>query len=181
MTSGLVCLFQRFESARRHVNDGRELGPPRHVRQWADQGFATVIDFVPAKLELPPTEVTVNVTEAVCLRSPDLLTVQVVGEQFPEPDAPLLHAPETVVATGEPLLVTVIVTFAVHLDPLFTLDPLRETVTIGGAETVTFLEVVPEAPSSSETVSVTEYVPPAAYVCEGLTPPPEVLSPKLQA
>jgi len=140
-----------------------------------------VIDGVPPKLELPPTDVTVNVTEVVLVRIPDLLTVQVVGEHVPEPVAPLLQVPETLVATGEPLFVTAIVTFAVHRDPLRTLELLRDTIFAGGADAVTLFVLDAWAPSLSVTVSVTAYVPSVPYVCEEVTPLPVNVSPKLQA
>ena len=114
-----------------------------------------MIDFVPPKLELPPIRFTVKVTEVVLVRIPDLLTAQVVGEQLPEPVAPLLHVPEAVVARGEPSLVTAIVTVAVHRDPLRRLERLRDTVTVGGIEMVTLLDVDACAPASSVTVSET--------------------------
>jgi hypothetical protein len=104
---------------------------------------------------------TVKVTEVVLLRIPDLLTAHGAGvvEQLPVPLAPLLHAPETVVETGEPLLVTAIVTVAVQVEPLLTLDPLSAT--IGGSETETLFDVASVAPWSSVVVRATEYVPAA--------------------
>jgi hypothetical protein len=110
------------------------------------QGRRTTIDLVPSKLELPPTVLTVNVTEFVRFRIPDLLAEHGAGvvEQLAPPLAPPLHAPETLVARGVPLLVTPTVTVAVQVDPLLALDALRETV--AGAETVTLLEELPAAP-----------------------------------
>ena len=74
-----------------------------------------------------------------------------------EPVAPSLHDPATTAPeTGKPLFVTAIVTFAVHVDPLFVLEPERATARPPLDElTVTLRDVLPVAESSSVTVSVT--------------------------
>ena len=73
----------------------------------------------PSKLELPSTVFTLKVTDVVRFDIADLLTVQVVGEQVPAPVAPLLHVPETVVATGEPFCTTAMVTLLSSLTCCF--------------------------------------------------------------
>ena len=104
----------------------------------------TTIDFVPPKLELPATELTVNVTERVAFLMPVLVAVHGVAAHVPDPLAPLLHAHDTVADIGEPFCVTVTSTLAFQRDPDTT-----------GAVTVTFWELLPVAPSSSVAVKVT--------------------------
>jgi hypothetical protein len=102
---------------------------------------------------------TVNLTELVLLRIPDLLTEQGadVVEQLADPLAPLLQLPATVVETGEPPLVTDTVTVAVHVEPLLAAD--LPSATVDGTVTVTSFEAVAVAASSSVVVSATENVP----------------------
>ena len=137
----------------------------------------TTIDFVPPKLELPATVLTVNVTECTEFLMPVLVTVHGDPAHVPDPLAPLLHVHDTVAAVGEPFCVTVIRTLAVQRDPVVTREPWSDTDTTG-AVTVTFWELVPVAPSSSVAVSVTLYVPLDAYVCDTVAPVPDAPSPK---
>ena len=71
-----------------------------------------MIDFCPPKLELPPTVLTVSLTEAVRFLIPVFVTVHGDEEHVPDPVAPLLHVQETFVETGAPFCVTVITTLA---------------------------------------------------------------------
>ncbi len=112
-----------------------------------------VIDFCPPKLELPPTVLTVSLTEAVLLLIPVFVTVHGVEEHVPDPLAPLLHVQDTLVEIGAPFRVTVMTTLARHLVPLLTALPWRETK--GGAVTVTSWVALPVAPSSSVAVRTT--------------------------
>lgn len=153
------------------------------------QGFETVIELVPPNVVLPPTVFTVKRTDPTFFRIPDFETVHcplepVVHDALPL--APLLQDPETATpAAGEPLFVTAIVTFAVHLEPLLTLVLVSATfVPLVEEETVTLREELPVEPSSSVTVSVTVYVPGLLYVCDGVAVAPFVVvpaPPKLQA
>src|SRR5918996_2674909 len=95
------------------------------------QGFDTTIDFVPPKASLPPTLSTVNVTEPTRLAISAFETVHwplpsVVHEALP--DVPFDHVPDTTTPdAGEPFEVTVVVTLAVQVEPLFALEPVSET------------------------------------------------------
>jgi len=116
-----------------------------------------VIELVPVKVELPSTVVTVKRTEATFLRIRDFETEHhpfdpVVHED--DPLAPLLQLPDTTApGAGKPSRVIVTVTVAFHRVPLLALDPVSETVVAPvGFVTVTVLEAVPVAPSSSVTV-----------------------------
>jgi hypothetical protein len=150
-----------------------------------DHGLAIAIELVPVNVELPATVFTVKRTDPTFFLIPDFDTVHCPSDPViheAAPVAPLLQVPETDTAcTGEPLLVTVIRTFAVHCDPLLVLEPASATlVTAADGVTVMLDDVLPMAPSSSWTVSVTVYVPPFGYACETVTPVPAVLSPKFQ-
>lgn len=149
-------------------------------------GFETTSDFVPPKLELPFTAETVNVTDPTRFGMPDFETEHwplAFVVHVPLPVVPLLHDHATVAPeSGEPLSVTVIVTFAVHFEPLLALEPASATLTpVPGELTVTFCDALPVAPALSVTVSVTAYVPPAAYVCEGSSAVELAPSPKVHA
>ena len=117
-----------------------------------------MIDFCPPKLELPPTVLTVSLTEAVRSLIPVIVTVQGDDEHVPDPVAPLLHVQAMLVETGDPFCVTVITTLAFQRGPAFTAFPWSDTTGIG-AVTVTLCVALPVAPSSSVAVSVTPYVP----------------------
>jgi hypothetical protein len=132
-------------------------------------GFETVIDFVVA-----PADVAVSVTDPVRFGIPLFDSVQGVDPHVPVP--PLLQLHET----EAPLFVEMF-TLAVQLEPLFTLGFAESVIVVPEVEdeTVTFCDVAPVALSSSVTVSVTGYVPAAAYVCGVVAPVPCVPSPKL--
>ena len=146
-------------------------------------GFEIAIELVPVNVELPATVLTVKRTDPTFFLTPAFEIVHcpfdpVIHDAVPV--APLLQVPETETAcTGEPLVVTVIRTFAVHCDPLPVLEPASATLaTAAAGVTVMLDDVLPMAPSSSWTVSVTVYVPPFGYACETVAPAPAVLSPK---
>jgi hypothetical protein len=150
-----------------------------------DHGLAIAIELVPVNVELPATVFTVKRTDPTFFLIPDFDTVHCPSDPViheAAPVAPLLQVPETDTAcTGEPLLVTVIRTFAVHCDPLLVLEPASATlVTAAGGVTVMLDDVLPTAPSSSVTASVTVYVPPLRYACETVAPVPAPPSPKFQ-
>jgi hypothetical protein len=150
-----------------------------------DQGFAIAIELVPVNVELPATVFTVKRTDPTFFLIPDFEIVHSPFEPVTQdavPVAPFVQVPVTEAAcTGEPLLVTVIRTFAVHCEPLLALEPASATlVTAAGGVTVRLDDVLPLAPLSSWTVSVTVYVPPFGYECETVAPVPVALSPKVQ-
>jgi hypothetical protein len=107
------------------------------------------------KFVLPPTVFTVNVTEIVRFRIPDLLTTHGVGvvEQVELPDAPLLQVPVAVVEIDAPSRVTEMVTRAVHFEPFVTLEGVNATVVT--EDGLTERDVVAVAPSSSVVIRVT--------------------------
>jgi hypothetical protein len=143
------------------------------------------MELVPSKVELPATVFTVKRTDPTFFLSLDFERVHCPFDPVMHdagPVAPLLQVPETETAcNGEPLLVTVIHTFALHCAPLLVLDPASVTLITAGADVTVMLDdVLPMAASSSWTVSVTVYVPPFGYACVTVAPVPVVLSPKFQ-
>src|SRR5574337_1142472 len=131
---------------------------------------------------------TVNVALAFLLEifpvdtahCPRLFVVQV-----PVPDDPPDHVPVTLALASRLWFssCTVIVTVAAQLlrrtvAPEPSRSPTCAVGGGGGAVTVTFCDCVPVAPPLSVTVSVTLYVPAAAYVWFVFTPLPVELSPK---
>ena len=150
-----------------------------------DHGLAIAIELVPVNVELPATVFTVKSTDPVLFLIPDFEMVHCPFEPVTQeavPVAPLDQVPVTETAcTGEPFRVSVIRTFAVHCEPLLVLEPASATlITAGAGVTVMLDDVLPMAPLSSWTVSVTVYVPPFGYACEMVAPVPVALSPKFQ-
>jgi hypothetical protein len=90
----------------------------RTALSFDDHGLAIALELVPVNVELPATVFTVKRTDPTFFLIPDFDPVHCPFDAVINVDeavAPLLHVPETDTAcTGEPLLVTVIRTFAVH-------------------------------------------------------------------